>query len=275
VTGFRLDEDQRKELGSCLQAAQISLRAAEFQKLVQVIEDTIERFRDAKAEGTFREARGELRKLWQLSHDDDPSVAALRARLVALPKEAIEQVGSRSRVVIPELFPGVTIGDEPFDPPQRLAARFLEWAAAAEGTKLVTALRVLSEEGARITKGRSRGGGKRSRLRLEPLILGKVRGTGTRNHTGGRPTEIRRHELVMHLALDWLLATGQEPEANRSDLGGFSSLVHRVFEWLQIDDADSAGEAATYALRRYWAAVAGHKARSSLRNFLRRHGEEP
>jgi hypothetical protein len=273
VPDFTLDEDQRKELESCLRTAQIPLRAAEFQKFVQSIESSIARFRNAKPEGTFREARVALRKLWQLSRDDNPPVAELRARLAALPKEAIEQVGRRSRGVIPKLFPGETIGDEPFDPPERLVAQFLEWATAADGSKFVAALRVLSADGARITVGRSRGGEKRSRSGLEPSILGEIRGTGTRYHKGGRLTETGRREFVMHLALDWLLATGQEPEANRSDLGGFGSLVHRVFEWF-IDDADSAGEAAAYALRGYWAAVAQHKAQSPLESFLKRHDEE-
>ena len=115
-------------------------------------------------------------------------------------------------------------------------------------TLLVEALRVLSADGGRIVPGRSRGGGKRSKSRLEPRISRQVRGTGTMAPTGGRPKNADQDTLVMHLAIDWYQATGERPEQGRSDATGFGELVHSVFDWL--------GElGATQALRRYWPIV--------------------
>jgi hypothetical protein len=59
-----------------------------------------------------------------------------------------------------------------------------------------------------------------------------------------------QHELVMHLALDWLHATGNAPKSRRSDSCGFGDLVYCVFQWLDISEDSS--ETAAYALRRYW-----------------------
>jgi hypothetical protein len=139
-----------------------------------------------------------------LAHEDDPPIGQLRVRLRNLPNQAIEQLGRRARVVIRRLFAGETIGDEPFDPPDRLGARFLEWAANADGQKLVAALQVMTAEGGRIVRGRSCGGGKRSGLRVEPVIMGEVRGAGTARHHGGRPANERHQTLVVHLAIDGL-----------------------------------------------------------------------
>jgi hypothetical protein len=55
----------------------------------------------------------------------------------------------------------------------------------------------------------------------------------------------------MNLALDWLRATDTMPTAGRDGHGGFSDLVHSIFQWLDLPQG-----AATYALRHYWAEVA-------------------
>ena len=181
--------------------------------------------------------------------------------------------------VISILFPGETFQDGAFlawAEPKTHSKNpgFLAWAENADGDKLVKALRVLAAEGAQIVVGRSRGCGKRSARRVEPMILGEVRGTAASKRKGGRPSEDARHELVMHLAMDWLHATSQHPGTGRSGETGFGDLVHSVFQWL-LNNEDGGSEAATYALRRYWDTMRRRKHRPPLGDFLARHGKEP
>jgi len=166
---------------------------------------------------------------------------------------------------------GVEIEGEPFELPDKVFARFLQWAATADGEELVKVLQVLTTQGASIVQGRSRCGGKRSRARIEPMIMGEVRGAGARDHTGGAPTNKVAHELVTNLAFNWLYATGEMPKAGRSDLSGFGDLVHSVFQWGEISKDPT--EAAGYALRRYWTEMKRAKAVPPLQDFLERHRE--
>jgi hypothetical protein len=264
MPGFCLDEEQRARVRDCLHKAHIVLPGAVFDRFVRDTEDTISRFRGIEPSAGFREAHDALRAIWALAHEDDPPVGVLRARIKALPKPAIEYIDRRSPRVIPRLFPG-----DPFE-----NGAFLAWADNASGVKLVQALRILSADGAQVVAGRSRGRGKRSALRLEPVIFGEARGAGAKKRKGGRPSEEARHQLVMHLALDWVHATGQMPEPGRSGETGFGDFVHSVFQWL-LNEEDGVGEAATYALRTYWDTVRNLKRRPPLSDFLARHGEEP
>jgi hypothetical protein len=108
-------------------------------------------------------------------------------------------------------------------------------------------IRVISADGAELVS-RSRGGGKRSKGRLEPLIFGHARGSNEGIQRGGRPNHNAQDELVMFLAIDWSIATGTKPSPGRSDRNGFGDLVHSVFQWI---DEPSPHQ----ALRRYWEAV--------------------
>ena len=77
--------------------------------------------------------------------------------------------------------------------------------------------------------------------------MGEVRGAGTVRHRGGRPRNEAYQILVMHLALDWIQATGEEPTPGRSDHSGFGDLLHSIFQWLSQPEGSAA-----YALRQYW-----------------------
>jgi hypothetical protein len=167
-------------------------------------------------------------------------------------------IDDRAPIVSERLFPN--------EPP---ITRFQEWAIDADPAKLLRATQVLSANGARLVKGRSRGAGKRSDSRVEPMIMGEVRGAGARDHRGGAPTNDAAFDLVMFLAVDWLLAIGHKPRPGRSDKTGFGDLVHSVFQSLELP-----GEVATYALRRYWSHVKDAQARSKLEDSARRQGEE-
>ena len=255
---YRLDDEQRSRVRDCLTKERLSLPPDCFERLICGIEASIAHFLASAPEGTFRDAHDALRHLWELSHDDDPPIAVVRARIQALPKEAIEYADRRAPIVIARLFPT--------EPP---ITRFKQWAATADGEKLIRATQVLSAEGGRIVEGRSRGAGKRSCLRLEPMIMGEVRGAGPGRHRGGRPRNTGHQDLIMHLAIDWLGATGEMPKPGRSDNGGFGDLAHSVFQWLGLPEGSAA-----HPLRQYWADVKSSKNRETLEDFLKRHGEE-
>lgn len=67
----------------------------------------------------------------------------------------------------------------------------------------------------------------------------------------------------MHLAMDWLRASGETPKPGRSDGTGFGDLVHSVFQWLSLPKGS-----APYVLRQYWAAVRKLKGREALQGFF-------
>jgi hypothetical protein len=256
---YRLNDEQRARVRNCLSKDGLSLPRDRFDRFIVGIEASVARFLAAPPQGTFRDAHDALRELWELSHDDYPPFALIRARIRKLPKQAVEYVDRRAPIVIARLFPR--------EPP---ITQFQHWAAGADRKMLIKATRVLSAGGGRIVQGRSRGDGKRSDLRLEPVIMDEVRGAGTRLHRGGRPENEGHRDLVMHLAIDWLGATSQSPKPGRSDGPGFGDLVHSVFQWLSLP-----GGSAPYALRQYWVAVRKRKGREPLQDFLNRHGEEP
>lgn len=240
----------------------IPLPKDRFAWLIGDIERSIDQFqRNAEGKGTFREAHDALRALWQRCDLEEPPIKVLREEIQKLPRTAIEQLGRRARVVILQLFDGESIEDDVSDSPDRLADRFLEWVASADDEKFVIALRNLSSEGERRVLGRSRGGGKRSRPRVEPVIMGVARGAGAHDLRGGAPTEDAVHDLVMLLAFDWLRATDKAPNSGRSDRTGFGDLVHSVIQWLNVSGDSS--EVAAYALHRYWDAVKEQKERSA------------
>jgi hypothetical protein len=279
TTGFRLDDEQCARVRDCLLKADLTLPGAAFERFVRNIEGSISRFLNIVPSATLRETHDALRAVWLLAGEDDPEVGVLRARINTLPETALQYINRRAPRVIPRLFPGETFEDvaflawaEPETHPKNPG--FLAWAENADDDKLVKALRVLGAEGAQIVVGRSRGCGKRSARRVEPMILGEVRGTAAKKSKGGRPSNDARHELVMHLAMDWLQATGQRPGRGRSGETGFGDLVHSVFQWV-LPAEDAAHETAVYELRRYWDAVNKIKATLRLRGFLMRHEEEP
>jgi hypothetical protein len=234
---FSLDDEQRSIVRDCLKKAGVSTTGAKFENLVDKIEASVRLFRSMTPEPSFRQIHDALRALWLLAHDNDASPALIRARLSKLPAAALRYMDDRARHIIPNFFPGHSIEDG-----------FLAWAKAAKPQQLIEAVAVISAHGARVVFGRSRGGGKRSGRRLEPLILGEVRGGTDHRRQGGRPPARRRDQLVMHLALDWYTATEAMPKAGRSDRTGFGDLVHAVFDW---NDEPGAAQ----ALRRYWSQV--------------------
>jgi hypothetical protein len=240
---FRLDDEHRSRISDCVRKDGIQLDHQGIIDFVCKIESSLVAFHKARADaGTRRQAHDALRDLWQLSYEVDVPVGQLRARLLYLPKLALDHLDLRARVMSPKLSDSVEGG-------------FLTWAENADAEQLVKMIRMLNADGARLVS-RSRGRGKRSRARLEPVIFGQARGDGGGVNAGGRPSQDARDALVMLLAVDWTIATGTEPLPGRSDHAGFGDLVHSVFQWLREPAPDQ-------ALRRYWIEVEKGRSRSA------------
>jgi hypothetical protein len=245
TTGFRLDEEQRAQIRDCLDKADLRLSRVEFEQFTSDIEDSISRFLLVEPSGGLRKAHDALRAIWSLARADDPQVAVLRERVRGLRGVALEYIGRRAARLIRRLFPNDLFEEISFSE----GGGFVAWADTASGDKLARALRILTANGAQIVLGRSRGRGQRSSSRMEPVILGEARGTGSSRRKGGRAIEYARLELVIALGLDWLRATGKGPKHGRSGETAFGDLVHGIFLWLEI--SRDPYEAATYTLRRY------------------------
>lgn len=252
-----LDEEQRARVKDCLRKDGMSLPSERFERFVRKIERAILAF-PSPTPDTFRSDHDAVRGLWHLAHDDDASPDQIRARIQKLPTGAIKYLNRRTPRVMECLLPS-----EECDVP------FQSWVTSAEREKLIAVTRALTEEGGNVVRGRGRGKGDRSAPRIEPLIMGEMRGAGTRRHHGGRPRHEEQQELIVSLATDWAEMTDQLPEPGRSDQTGFGGLCHCVFQWLDLPDGS-----ASHALRQYWETIKKYKAREPLADFLKRHGQE-
>ncbi len=72
-----------------------------------------------------------------------------------LPPRALEYLGRRARIVIPQLL-GEPFENDTFEPPGRFVARFLAWAESVPDDTLLGVVRTLSNDGEQWVKGRSR-----------------------------------------------------------------------------------------------------------------------
>ena len=243
---YRLDDEQRAWVRICLARANVALSPGDMEWVVRSIERSIAKYRRAEPEGTFRDTHDALRALWRLSHRDDPPAGLLRARIAALPPQALVEIDRRAPIVIARLAGSPVIlllGALP----RAGGFSYREWARTADARELIAATRVLSADSADRVDGRRRGPDRRSASHLEPRILGEVRGVGAQIEHGGRPPPVARLELIRDLVGDWRRATGQEPKSGRSDRSGFGELVYHVFAWLGLSDSS-----AERTLRRYW-----------------------
>jgi hypothetical protein len=190
-----------------------------------------------------------MRELFFKVIEDTCNINEVRRLVDVLPERAIRHIDRRAEVVIPKLFRGET-ADKGFRP----------WAKTASRKKLIQVVRVLSYQGV-MPVSRSRGPGKRSRERGEPVILGVARRAGGGKNKGGRPGDEALRALIRHLAMDFLLLSGEHPVAGRSDGTPFGDLVHSVLQWEGIES-----ERAEYALRQY---LESSKFRSPIAAFAR------
>jgi hypothetical protein len=242
---FVLDDEQRRRVADCLRKDGIELASDRLGQLICDIEESIANFLADAGAPSFPEARNALSRLWKLSHEDDPPIGLIRVLIRKLPAKAKEYLDQR----FPFKFSNLYQDDEEIE--FQTFAQFEAWAGDAEPSTLVLATRVVTAKAAQIVEGRSRGQGKRSGPKIEPIIE-RVPG-------GGRPRNAEQQDLVMYLALDWVQHTGEMPTSGRSDHKGFGELVHSVFQWLALPEGSAA-----YALRQYWAEVRHGTAKREL-----------
>ena len=228
--GFRFKPDGSNKLQSDIEKDKF------LSDLERVIDSYI-------AETTFREAHDQLQKLWELCAEDDPVPVLIRRHVEILCRRAVDYVNRRFENLKTTFFV--------IPPPQ---TDFREWAKTASKEELVQVCRIVSAEGAKIIRGRSRGTGKRSSPQLVPMIMGVTRGDGTGSRFGGRPNNSAKVNLVMQLGLSWLHATEIKPKAGRSNNTGFGMMVALIFDWLGLLDEEK-DENSIHALRQYWSQV--------------------
>lgn len=203
----------------------------------------------SEREQSARKGHKALRKVWGLLDDPDPPVGLIRTQMKSLPRPAKAWLLQRGNALWEQL-----IGGDFYE------AIFDKWVLSANQLELVRVLKSLISEGGMMLDGRQ---DRQPKKGFEPMIMGVIRGTGEGLSQGGRPSLTARDELVMHLAIDWLHATGERPQQGRSDKEGFASIVYMIFDLIEIKSTRKSNGAdenngAEQALRRYWAAVANN-----------------
>jgi hypothetical protein len=180
----------------------------------------------------------EVKHLSDLGREEplqDEDVKEIRVRILGLSAAAFRYMETLAAQVVPKAFP-----DDAYD------GDFRSWVRDAVPEKIIYVALLLTHTGAEIVPGRSRGTGKRAHPRIEPRILGNVRGGTEGQPRKGRPAATREFLLVVSLGCAWVTATGGLPKSGRSDHTSFGDLVYRVFLWLDLPDGG-----ATSALRKY------------------------
>jgi hypothetical protein len=248
-----LEEEKRAIIRGVLDQAGMKPTKEIVERLIGSVHSSMAAFRQAASQITARERHDAIRALLRLAEEGDPPVAVIRKRITELPVVDIAEAEKRARRLWPRVFRSQDLESE-FD--------FVTWSQTAPVADLLEAVRTFFSNGGTVVRGRARPGSKRSKSGLEPLILGQARGAASPSRakaeppTGrsenqlpspgiGRPRADGADKLVMHLAIDWHLVTGLEPQPGRSDQSAFGALVHHVFSWLGIETAGQ-------SLRRYW-----------------------
>ncbi len=181
-----------------------------------------------------------LRSLALRLTQDDPSVGEIRDLIRALPSAAVAQIEARASRLADQFPACDTVGSD-----------LLGWAENAASSDLIPLLRLCVVEGGAMVPGQMRPTGRQSAPHFEPVVFGHGRAvSGLPKLAGGRPADNAEVRLIVHLAVDWRLATGFEPEAGRDGHSAFSGLVHDVFGWI------GRSKKAKFSLRTYWAMVA-------------------
>ena len=196
----------------------------------------------------FRKTHKELRDLWQLCNRSAPVAKRIKEKACSLSQHALTVLGQKASVLFPKL-----LGIE-FTTPN-----FHHWLKKAKKAELVWILRVCIAERAFVLEGRERGDQAQSRPHLEPRIMGYTRrGEKKRGSNDGetpaeasaskelRPDPMNTHKppagyqgnigvdsLIMFLAADWTIATGEHPLAGQGSQAIFVAFIDMVFNWLE------------------------------------------
>ena len=243
MTSFNLSSDARSDVLRRVQSLEVGVGDAFVvsRALCDRIEASVSVYR-AEVSGNLGagQASPVLRSLAKRLTQDDPSVGEIRDLIRALPPAAVEQIESRALRLADQVPACADVG-----------SGLLGWAKFTSATDLIPLLRLCVVEGGAMVRGQDRPTGRQSASHFEPIVFGRGQGLSwLPKLQGGRPADNAEVRLIAHLAVDWHLATGFEPEAGRDGHSAFSGLVHDVFGWI------GRSKKATFSLRAYWAMVA-------------------
>jgi hypothetical protein len=201
-------------------------------------------FAEADRRISTAELAREFRLLTRLILAADPMIGLIRRHIVELSDPAVGQFVDRALRLSSQVPACSAVG---------LDLRC--WAKSAIATDLVQVLRLCLVEGGAMVPGRRRPNGRRSAGHFDAVVFG--RGAGMPKPKSGRPADDAEVRLIAHLAVDWMISAGVQPEGGRDGHSAFSALVHSVFSWIGIEAK------AIYCLRAYWRMISDN-ANSSL-----------
>ena len=243
MTSFKLSNEARSDVLRMVQSLEVGVLDAFVQSraLCDRIEASVSTYLAEEHDQADRAGWvGQLRPLAQLLLADAPSIGLIRTRVARLPAPLIRLIESRALRLADQVPACATVGSD-----------LLGWAKLAPATDLIPLLRLCVVEGGAMVHGQDRPTDRQSAPHYEPVVFGRGRGMKwLPKLEGGRPADNAEVRLIAHLAVDWHLATGFEPEAGRDGHSAFSGLVHDVFGWI------GRSKKATFSLRAYWAMMA-------------------
>lgn len=243
MTSFNLSSDARSDVLRRVQSLGVGVRDAFVvsRALCDRIEASVSVYR-AEVSGNLGagQASPALRSLALRLTQEDPSDVEVRDLITALPPAAVEQIEARALRLADQVPACATVGSD-----------LLGWSKITPAKDLIPLLRLCVIEGGAMVHGQDRPTDRQSAPHFGPIVFGRGRGMDwLPKLEGGRPADNAEVRLIAHLAVDWHLATGFEPEAGRDGHSAFSGLVHDVFGWI------GRSKKATFSLRVYWAMMA-------------------
>ena len=243
MTSFMLSTDARSDVLRLVQSLEFGVRDAFVvsRALCDRIEASVSVYRaEVSGKRGGGQASPALRSLALRLTQEDPSVVEVRDLITALPSAAVEQIEARALRLADQVPACATVGSD-----------LLGWSKITPAKDLIPLLRLCVVEGGALGPGQDRPTDRQSAPHYEPVVFGRGRGMKwLPKLEGGRPADNAEVRLIAHLAVDWRLATGFEPEAGRDGHSAFRGLVHDVFGWI------GRSKKATFSLRAYWAMVA-------------------
>ena len=241
MTFFRLSQDDRFAVSLAVGWLGVRNKDTISKALCDRIEESVSTFLVEEHDQADRSNWViQLRSLAQLLLSDAQSIGLIRTRVARLPAPLIRHIESRALRLADQVPPCATVGSD-----------LLGWAKFAPSADLIPLLRLCVVEGGAVLSGQMRPTGRQSGPHFGPIVFGRGRGMNwLPKLEGGRPADNAEVRLIAHLAVDWHLVTGFEPEAGRDGHSAFSELVHDVFGWI------GRPKKAKFSLRAYWAMVA-------------------
>ena len=162
-----LGEEERAILRGVLRQAGIKPTKEIVGRLIGSVQANMAAFRQAASQITRRERHDALRELLHMVEEEDPPVAVIRKRIAELPAFDIAEAEERAHRLWSRVFRGESL---------ECGLSFVAWSQTASVAQLQEAVRTFFSDGGTVVRGRVRPGGKRSKSRLEPHILGHARG---------------------------------------------------------------------------------------------------